>query len=215
LSSNDRQAETYRDESCRTTNEQHPCLCYGRGRPDAAHLLRDQQGASTVFPVEAIVFTPVADYLIDQSGIDWPRALATWTWLLPQEFTVWLVSRFADLFIALPDGSIHMLDVGAGTLAKIADSRDDFCIKIHQEDNVKEWLMIPLVDRMVAAGIDLRPGECYGFKIPPVIDGEYTVENCGPLRVWDDLGAYGSVHEQLRDVPDGSRVVLKVVSPPA
>ena len=31
----------------------------------------------------------VADYLIDQSGIDWPKALAPWSWLLPREFTLW------------------------------------------------------------------------------------------------------------------------------
>lgn len=26
----------------------------------------------------------VADYLIEQSGIDWPKALASWRWLVPQ-----------------------------------------------------------------------------------------------------------------------------------
>jgi hypothetical protein len=50
----------------------------------------------------------VADYLIDQSGIDWPKALASWSWLLPPEFTLWLVNRFADLFLVLPDGSVHL-----------------------------------------------------------------------------------------------------------
>ena len=75
--------------------------------------------------------------------------------------------------------------------------------------------MIPLVDRMVAAGVVLRPGQCYGFAMLPVLGGDYTVENSGPLPVCDYLGAYGSIHEQLRDVPEGSQVVLKVVNKPA
>jgi hypothetical protein len=156
----------------------------------------------------------VADYLIDQSGIDWHKALASWSWLLPPEFTLWLVNQFADQFLILPDGTVHMLDVGAGMLSQVADSRDDFCNKIDEDDNANQWFMIPLVDRMVAAGVVLQPGQCYGFKTPPVLGGEYTVKNAGPLPVWDYLGGYGSIHEQLRDVPEGSQVVLKVVHKP-
>ena len=153
----------------------------------------------------------VHDYLIDHGGIDWPKASAQWSWLLPGEVTLWLVNRFADLFLVLPDGAVHMLDVGAGSLTKVAESRDDFCAKIAEPDNANHWLMVPLVDKLVAAGIRLQQGECYGFKKPPVLGGQYTVENCGPLPVWDYLGAYGTIHKQLRAVPDGTQVVLDVV----
>lgn len=156
----------------------------------------------------------VSDYLIDQDGIDWPETMKSWSWLLPADFTLWLVTRFADLFIVLPDGTVQMLDIGAGTLSKVANSRDDFCNKIDEGNNANEWLMIPLVDRMAAAGVVLQPGQCYAFKVPPVLGGDYTVENCGSLPVEDYLAAFGSIHEQLRDVPDGSEVVLKVVNKP-
>ena len=65
---------------------------------------------------------------------------------------------------------------------------------------------------MVDAGVVLQPGQCYGFKMPPVLGGDYTVENVGPLSVRDYLAAYGLIHEQLRDVPDGSKVILKVAN---
>ena len=156
----------------------------------------------------------INDYLIEQSGIDWPVVLSGWSWLLPSNFTLWIVNRFADLFLVLPDGSVHMLDVGVGVLNRVADSRDDFCIKIDEIENANEWLMIPLVDKLVAAGISLRPGHCYGFKVPPVLGGQYTVENVGPLPIGDYLTGYGSIHQQLRDVPDGTQVVLNVVNKP-
>lgn len=151
------------------------------------------------------------DYVIDQAGIDWANVLSAWSWLLPSKVTLWLVNRFADLFLVLPDGSVHMLDVGAGTLTRLAESREDFCIKIDEGDNANNWLMIPLVDELVAAGIALNPGQCYGFKTPPVLGGEYNIANVGPLAIWDYLGCYGSIHEQIKDVPDGGQVVLKVV----
>ena len=39
--------------------------------------------------------------------------------------------------------------------------------KIDEDDNANDWLMIPLVDRLVAAGVLLKPGECYSFLTPP------------------------------------------------
>ena len=153
----------------------------------------------------------ITDYLLDSEGIDWTRALATWRWLLPAEFTVWLANRFAELFLVVPDGSVYMLEVGAGTLTKLAESRDDFCTKIDDGNNANEWLMIPMVDRMIAAGFTLQPGQCYGFKISPVLGGEYDVENCAPITVWDYLRANGLIHEQIQNLPDGATVELKVV----
>jgi len=154
----------------------------------------------------------VTDYLIDQSSVDWPRTLGSWSWLLPREFTLWIVNRFADLFLVIPDGSVYMLDTGAGTLNRVADGRDDFCSRIDEDDNASQWLMIPLVDHAVAAGMVLQPGQCYGFKLPPVLGGHYVVENVAVLPVWDYLSACGSIHAQLRDVPDGSQVVLDVIN---
>lgn len=156
----------------------------------------------------------IEHYLIDQTGIDWEKALLGWSWLVPPKFTLWLVNQLADLFLVFPDGTVHMLDVGTGTLTRVAENREDFNVRIDDEDNANDWLAIPLVDKLVAAGIRLQPGECYGFKKLPILGGDYTVENLAPLSVWDYLGAYGSIHEQLRDSPDGTEVVLKVVNKP-
>jgi hypothetical protein len=157
------------------------------------------------------VASSIHDYLVDQDGIDWTSALLGWAWLLPGEFTLWLVTRFADLILVLPDGSVHMLDVGAGTLERVANDRADFSKKIDEGDNANNWLKIPLVDECRAAGMRLKRGQCYGFKTPPVLGGEYSVENVGPLSITDYLGAYGSIHEQIRNLPDGAEVRLKVV----
>ena len=154
------------------------------------------------------------EYLIDHTGIDWQKALSNWSLLVPLEFTVWLVNRIADIFVVLPDGTVHMLDVGAGTLTKVAENRVDFSLRIDEGDNANDWLAIPLVDQLVSAGIILQPRYCYGFKKLPILGGGYTVENFTPLPVEDYLGAFGSIHEQLRDVPDGTEVVLKVINMP-
>ena len=102
-----------------------------------------------------------------------------------------------------------------GSLTKLAENRDDFATLIDEDDNADDWLMIPLVDRLVAAGVLLKPGECYSFLIPPVLGGDYTIENTVVLPIIEHYGVYGSYHEQLRGVPDGTKVVIKVQKPPA
>ena len=156
----------------------------------------------------------VHDYLIDHSAFDWAQLLSFWGWLLPSEFSVWLMNRYGDLFLTLPDGSIHMLDVGGGSLTKLANDRDEFARVIDEEGNAEDWLMIPLVDRLVKAGVLLEPGHCYSFVTPPILGGEYTVENTMVVPIQEHFGLYGSYHEQLRDVPDGSKVIINVQKPP-
>jgi len=157
----------------------------------------------------------VHDYLIDHSGFDWPDLLSGWAWLLPAEAAVWLMNRFGDLFFTWPDGTVHMLDVGAGSLIQLADDRDDFSRRLDEEGNADDWLMIPLVDRLVAAGVHLQPGQCYSFVVPPVLGGGYKTENTVVLPVREHYGVYGSYHDQLRGVPDGEQVVIKVVNRPS
>jgi hypothetical protein len=153
---------------------------------------------------------PLTDYLIDHASFDWKSLLHQWSWLLPPRFTVWLMNRFGDLFIVLEDETVHMLDVGAGTLQKICDSRDTFAEMLDHADNANNWLMIPLIDQLVAREMTLGEGECYSYKLPPVLGGSYQIDNIFVLAIPKHYGAYGSIHSQLKDLPDGSQVVIKV-----
>jgi hypothetical protein len=156
----------------------------------------------------------LADYLIDHEGIDWTRSLSSWHWLVPREFTLWMVTRIADLFIVPPDGTVHMLDVGGGDLKMVAESREDFREKADLEDNANQWFAIPLVDRLVAAGMILQPRQCYAYKRLPILGGDYTVDNFAPVDVADWLGCLGDLQGQLKDLPDGAEVRLIVSDTP-
>jgi hypothetical protein len=153
----------------------------------------------------------VDDYLIEQPMDDWQSAISAWAWLLPPDATIWGISRFADVFLVMADGTVWMLDVGVGSLTRLADDTIHFQGLVEDEDNAVEWLMTPLVDDLVDSGMTLRSGQCYGFKIPPVLGGDYTIENVAMLPISDYLGSTGSIHEQLQELPDGAEVVVSVV----
>ena len=147
----------------------------------------------------------IHDYLIDHRGLDWPSLFADWTWLVPKQFTVWLMNRFGDLFLVFDDGSVHMLDVGLGVRRRLADNRAHFSKLLEVGDNANTWLMIPLVNACVSAG--MVPGgttQCYGYKVAPILGGSYNVGNVVPLDLTTHYAILANLYRQTKDLPDGT-----------
>jgi hypothetical protein len=156
----------------------------------------------------------INDYLIDQNGKNWPELLSGWAPPLPESFEIWLVNRFGDVFAIFEDGSVHMLDVGTGQIKRVADDREHFCSQIDLDDNASNWLMMPLVNRCAAAGLKLRDDECYGYKVPPFLGGEYRVENIEPTDLSVHYSLLADTFRQTKDLPDGTKIRLVVLDPP-
>jgi hypothetical protein len=153
----------------------------------------------------------IRDYLIDQSGLDWSELLSPWRRVLPAEFTLWMVNRFGDLFICLDDSSVWRLPMDEGVITRIANSRDQFASLVDQANNANDWFLIPLVDEMVANDVQLQTGQCYGFKVPPVIGGQYEVFNISPKKLGEYYAFLADFYDQISDLPDCTPVQLKIL----
>ena len=148
----------------------------------------------------------LTDYLIDQKDYDWTVILKEWHWLLPADLTVWMVNRFGDVIFVPEDGTVNLLDIGAGTTQQLADSRDDFYALVDRDNNADLWLLITLTDQCVAAGVTLQPRQCYSFKIPPSLGGKYDVDNVGTLDLEVNYSLLAQIHRQTKNLPDGTQV---------
>jgi hypothetical protein len=151
------------------------------------------------------------DYLIDQDSKAWGKLLSDWIPPLPASFTLWLVNRFGDAFVVTDDGAVSMLDIGGGSFKRLAGSRDEFADLLDVDDNALNWLMIPLVDKCVAAGMTLQANQCYGFKQPPMLGGNYDVDNVEPTDLAVHYGLLGQIHQQTKDLPDGTPITRVIV----
>ena len=146
------------------------------------------------------------DYILDTAGVSWPTTLSTWRWLIPSVLTVWFTNRFGDVFLALEDKSINRLNLDGGTLDRLAESREEFETKIDEDQNYNDWLLIPLVDRLVAAGVILPVGKCYAFTQLPILGGSYDVGNVATVGISERIAFLGDVYRQIADLPDGTKV---------
>jgi hypothetical protein len=122
------------------------------------------------------------------------------------------VNRFGDVFAVFADDSVHKLDVGTGVITQLGVNRDDFAQKIDVDDNANNWLMIPLVDRCVSAGMVLGPNQCYGYKLPPILGGEYEVENFELTDLSVHYSLLADICQQVRDLPDGTKISVVTIS---
>jgi hypothetical protein len=152
----------------------------------------------------------VHDYLLNVDGFDWHAAARNWTWLLPGGFRVWIVNRFGEAFVSLPDGSIARFSPVDGTFEALATNRDEFIARVDDNDNFNNWFLAPLVDQLVLAGKTLNRDECYNFITLPILGGQFELNNISVLKLSDMYLALGPLHFQLKDVADGTEIQFRI-----
>jgi Domain of unknown function (DUF1851) len=74
-----------------------------------------------------------------------------------------------------------------------------------------DWTMESLTELAVSLFGEQGPGRCFCLKLPGVLGGAYERDNLGAITVAELIAFSGDLASQIKDVPDGAQVVLKVV----
>jgi len=125
----------------------------------------------------------INDFLIPQTGINWGLLLGDWIPPLPQQFRLWLVNRLGDVFVLTEGERVLRLELGSGACAEVARDRQHFAALLDTGINAEQWLRISLVSQCSRAGMKLGPYECYGFRVPPTLGGQYELPNLVPTKL--------------------------------
>lgn len=143
---------------------------------------------------------------IDPAPSDILRGLDGWTWMTLDGLVVVAVSAFRDLFLRAPDGAIHMLDTIGGELREVAADLPDLAERLRDSDVRADLLLPALVEGARDKGLRLEAGECYDFRLPPVLGGEMTVEAIGKSPFVVKLDLAGQLHAQVKALPPGTPI---------
>ena len=147
------------------------------------------------------------DLTVNFSHLDRQAILEDWRWLIGTEKQPILLSAIGDAFLQDPDdGSIHLLDVGSGTLEPIAASVPEFQELLRDTEFVTNVLVPQIIVEARNAGKTLGPGELYSFEHPPVLGGEYSAENMVPTDILVHFSISGQIHHQVKDLPPGTPI---------
>lgn len=110
------------------------------------------------------------------------------------------------MFLADSAGNVHWLDAGAGRLAKVANSIDEFQRLRQQPENVAEWFVPQLVGDIMQGGVRLAPGQCFGYKIAPVLGGPMEPSNFEPTDLSVHFSILGQINRKVKDLPEGTPI---------
>ena len=151
----------------------------------------------------------LASYTLPVERSDWNALLADWSSLIPPGSSPWLLSRFGELFFEEADDKIGMLQVSNFQYSVVATNKKDFEEWLVDPDKMSEWFLAPLVDQLAAKGKTLKPDYCYSFKQALGLGGPLNAENVMEIPIHEHFGLWGEVHRQIKDLPQGSQVILK------
>ena len=146
------------------------------------------------------------DIIIDFTNIENKDLTENWTWLIGEKMAPIMISCIGDMFLEDEDGKIHWLNVGDGSLELVAENKEELQEKMDDEKIANEWFMFSLVYEIKQSGLNLTAGKLYGYKLPPVLGGEYKADNFTLISVTEHFSFSGDLHEKIKDLPDGTPI---------
>ena len=147
----------------------------------------------------------------DVEGISIEQLLQEWRWLVQGKFNLLAVNPFGDLFLEDENGCVNRLDVTRATFSAIASSEKDFAKAAREPEGRKDWLLESLA--LQAAQRDCSPGkgQCVGYKISAVFkESVEAADNMYVANLYEFVSFMGDLHGQMKDVPDGGKVRIKI-----
>jgi hypothetical protein len=139
------------------------------------------------------------------------RALDSWQWIGIGNKKPILVTSFADVFFE-SDGEIWFLDTLEGTFKKSHDTREDLEATLASDDGRDHFMFGGFVERAVREGRNLADSQCYDFKLHPKVGGATDFDNVEVRDFVVALHIRGQIHEQVRHLPQGTKISKFVVS---
>lgn len=143
---------------------------------------------------------------VSPDGVDLEGLLSEWRWLVDESFQPVVITALGDLFLRHDDGRIFWLDAGSGQLTEVAGSPEEFKQRMVQPENADEWFAPQLVGDILTGGTPLAPGQCFGYKIAPVLGGKFEADNFEPTDLQVHFGILGQIHRQVKDLPPGTPI---------
>lgn len=145
----------------------------------------------------------MSDELIDAIGDGWG-----WTHL--RAASVLAISPFGHLVIRDEDGRFWYLDPELRQVDRIADTEEQLFVHMNKAEVKEIWLAENLVaeaqDRLGAP----PSGCCYSLTPHALLAGDYNPENLWIVPIVELVRFTGSVEEQTRHLPEGTKFELKV-----
>ncbi|MFK2930005.1 T6SS immunity protein Tdi1 domain-containing protein [Dyella agri] len=143
---------------------------------------------------------------VSLSGQSTGDLLHQWRWLVPETMSLHMVSALGDAFLQDHTGAIFWLDAGGAELTRIADSPAHFDTLRQQPALANEWFAPQLVGNLLSSGHVLGAGQCFSYKVPLTLGGQFQPDNFAPSDLSVHFHTLGQIQAQAKNLPVGTRI---------
>ena len=137
-------------------------------------------------------------FMMEANAFDSRALLGDWQWLLPPALKPLMVSAFGDWVLGAPDGSLWLLSMLEGSFELIAADAAEFNTLKSDPAWFEETFLAGWFDIAVGNGLEPSESECLGWKVHPLIGGEFSVNNLQVFSLRLYVSLMGQLHRQLR-----------------
>jgi len=151
-----------------------------------------------------VLFDIRVDLIRDFVSDEFSRALESWSSIGIEGKKPLFCSPCGDVFLRAADG-IWWLDTLEGTLTRRWAHSEELKAALRTTEGQDRFLLAGL-----AAGErqGIAPGtrQVYGLQIAPVLGGQLNVDNLEVIDFVVGINILGQIHEQVRNLPPGTRI---------
>jgi hypothetical protein len=135
----------------------------------------------------------------------------SWAWVGIEPIEVVGENDFGNLMIKDVEGKYWRLCPEDLSCKVVAQNRAELDALSTNQEFLADWYMEALVEAARDKLGPLEEGRKYYLVIPGVLGGEYGISNIKTLPLVELIRLSGDIGKQIKDLPDGAQVKLKVV----
>lgn len=146
-------------------------------------------------------------------GLEIERLLSDWRWLCPSQMSLVARNVFGKLFLKDETGAVFWLNTTTGKFNRISDSEAEFRKMAETSEKRREWFAEPETLAYAKRGFLPSLSQCIGFGVPAVFAEGGTPDTAFVADLYEHVSFLGDLHRQISNLPDGSKVELRVNPP--
>ena len=135
----------------------------------------------------------------------------SWGWAGIDPVEVVGATAFGNLMVEDEQGRYWRVCPEALSCEVIAQTREALEEVSRDQAFLHDWYLQSMVDQAEEMLGPLAQGKVYHFVISPVLGGEYAIDNVRQLDHIEQLRFCGDLAREIKDLPDGAQVKLKIM----
>lgn len=133
-----------------------------------------------------------------------------WAWVLDDPTQILMVNAFGNVLVTCHDGTLWRVIPEELTARKIRDDTN-YLAAFEDEQFREDWFFEGVTDAAEAALGPLEEGQCYAFKIWPILGRPFTPDNMYVAATAEWLAVSGDIGGQIKALPNGTTITMDIL----